>query len=369
MKINICTSDIYRGDAIGNFSLQLLDFLTGHEFDVRLFARHFDATSTPMVFHFDLLESMVEPDDLIFAQYSIFESGNEVYSRLSNRKIVYYHGITPPHYFADIDQLTEKGCREGILQAPLFSDFDFYFANSRFMLGELLERLSSRKQRLKHLEEISAVAPPVIDLESRFKMTDRGEGELGPASFSRYLLYVGRVAPHKKLDDLIDWFRSYLQLDPGAALVIVGGGAPPAYKASLCQRIESDPALIGHVEFRGHVSDGELYQLYRQAECFVTLSEHEGFCVPLVEAMGVGLPVFARGNAAVPETLGRRDLMLVDQGLDIFAREVFAVLSNPAEKSSLIQRQNAVYEETVRRSSGEILLSAIRSVMKLPIIT
>ena len=364
MKVNICTSDIFRLDAVGNFTLQLKRFLENNGIEVQLFARHFNIQSTPDIIHFDLLRTIIESDDLILAEYSIFESGNELYRQFKNPKILYYHGITPPEYFYGYDPQTEKHCRDGILQAPLFDCFDFFLANSKFMIAELKERVFPKRKYLpSEFDAISAVMPPVINIKSRFSESIINNEFKKPFDFDKYWLYVGRIAPHKKIEDLLEWFNYYLELDSNMVLVIVGCDTPPSYGDAIRKIVNQSEELKHRVIFCGAVPDNVLYQIYKGAFGFITLSQHEGFCIPIVEAIGLGIPVFARAKAAIPETIGREDLLLDGQSMEAYAQEVFDVLNDNVRLNDLISRQNIVYYDLVASSSGKLLLSAIESVL------
>ncbi|MEY2497397.1 MAG: hypothetical protein QOD12_953, partial [Verrucomicrobiota bacterium] len=127
------------------------------------------------------------------------------------------------------------------------------------------------------------------------------------------LLFVGRFAPNKKQDDLIVAFSHYLALDPEARLILVGKPEEQdPYVAHLRQTVSS-LALEDSVLFTGSVTDAQLAAYYRTAHLFWSMSEHEGFCVPLIEAMWFNVPVLAFKSSAVPETLGDAALTFLDK--------------------------------------------------------
>ena len=143
---------------------------------------------------------------------------------------------------------------------------------------------------------------------------------------------------------------------------------PPVHRGdgkSLVARVSSDSKLNSKVFFSGHVSDKTLYDFYRSALAFVTMSEHEGFCVPVVEAMGLNLPVFGRASAAIPETLGRNQYLFGEdsRSLQEYAKTVFDVLGDAVIVQKLISKQAKVYGEIVERSSGEKILALIEAVL------
>jgi glycosyltransferase involved in cell wall biosynthesis len=359
-RLLICTSDIYIGDAIGNFSLQLAKFFNLNGFDVLLFSRYFNNNDTPDVMDLDLLPDLIREGDIIFAQYSIFEKSNYIYQNFDNKKIVYYHGITPPEYFRNIDTNTEENCSNGIAQASLFSGFDFYCANSVFMLNELFGLIQNSTTDVMNFSN-SLVIPPVLNFSSRLL---KFNNDFLDSNYSPYFLYVGRIAPHKKIEDLLDWFDEYVKLDNNICLKIVGVDVLKSYTDFLHSKIDDMNEIKNKVEFKGHLKDDQLSEIYQNAAGYITLSEHEGFCIPLLEAMGFQIPVFARNATAIPETLGRNSFLFNNQSFTKYAHEVFDVMSNQEMKNNLIRDQNKVYSELIECSSGSSLLSVINTLSK-----
>lgn len=355
--IRLVTSDVFQGDAIGNFSLQLRDFFEQNGIPCHLYARYYDAAAGLGIRDFDLLFDEIEPDDILFAQFSIYERGNERYRELPNKKIAYYHGITPPEYFYDIDPQTEVNCAKGRQQYHCFEGFDYYLANSRFMLNEFLVGVSGGESTvLAELESRSSVLPPTLKpLQWQGIESEVLGGDVGQHS----VLCVGRLAPHKKIEDVIDWFTVYLKLEPRASLVVVGGDAPPAYGDSVRKKVaDLGIELSSRVRFVGRVTSGQLKYLYESSAALITLSEHEGFCVPLLEAMYFNLPIFARGAAAIPETLGCSEGLLERQSLEVFAGECHQLLAGGAV-DELQLRQSSALNALVGRCDGVLLLDII----------
>ena len=149
-------------------------------------------------------------------------------------------------------------------------------------------------------------------------------------------LFVGRVAPNKAQHDVVKAFALYRAVvDPGARLVLVGspvGGRYPAAVAALVEGL----GLSGCVEMPGSVSAAALAAYYRSADVFVCLSDHEGFCVPLLEAFHHGVPVVAFGSSAVPETAGSGAVVVPDKSPAVVATAVARVLGDAGLRSALV---------------------------------
>jgi len=244
------------------------------------------------------------PDRFLLYQSSI---GSPVFDLLMSRpepKLINYHNITP---------------------APLLEAWEPHVGYEVSLGRVQLERLASESRlavadsgfnetELRHLGyRDTAVVPLLID------MTHAG-GDPDPAAMARLaaakerggidLLFVGKVSPHKAPHDLVKMLavlrRTY---DPKARLHLVGSPLGERYGPALAAFVE-DLELTDAVEVTGSVDAGTLEAYYRSADVFVCASDHEGFCVPIVEAMGHGVPVVAYGTAAVPETVGEAGIVL-----------------------------------------------------------
>ncbi len=146
--------------------------------------------------------------------------------------------------------------------------------------------------------------------------------------------------------------------DPDARLVLVGAASSSVYEVAL-RRFVSELGLEGAVEFAGSVSDAELGSLYRGADVFVCVSEHEGFCVPLLEAMAHGVPVVAFGAAAVPETLGDAGLVLDVKSPGVVAAAVGRVLGDVGLRDGLVAAGRVRLGEFSLERSRERLWDAL----------
>ncbi|MEQ8840646.1 MAG: glycosyltransferase, partial [Acidimicrobiales bacterium] len=161
----------------------------------------------------------------------------------------------------------------------------------------------------------------------------RGSGAPSPGQAT--LLFVGRLSPNKCQQDLVGVLAGVVGLGVDARLVLVGGVSSSGFVDAVVG-LAAGLGLSDRVVVAGSVSEGELVGLYEGADVFVSVSEHEGFCVPVVEALGFGLPVVAFGAAAVPETLGGAGLLVGDKS--VVAEAVVRVLSDPVVREGLVVR-------------------------------
>lgn len=244
--------------------------------------------------------------------------------------LVNYHNVSPHVVFGAWEPIVGAELRRGREQLhELAPRTRHAIAVSHYNEAEL------RAAGYEH----TSVAPVLVDLDAQAVEPDRAAlGRLhemkgrGGCDW----LFVGRVAPHKCQHDIVKAFALYRRVyDPRARLHIVGGSASHAYWIALEQYVRA-LGLHRNVHLHGSVPDGELAAHYRAADVFVCLSMHEGFCVPLIEAMRNGLPIVAHAAAAVPETLAGAGLLLDLKDPATVAAAAHRVASDPEVRAALI---------------------------------
>ncbi|MDQ2951478.1 MAG: glycosyltransferase [Chloroflexota bacterium] len=253
----------------------------------------------------ELFRSMTAADTLIMH----FSMGNEVFDQLTKlpgRKVLVFHNVTPPEFFVGINPHAAAAARLGLRQlAELAPRIDLAIGVSEY----------DRRALDAAGYERTRTVPILIDW-TRFDVEpDHAVRGLLHGLRSK-LLFVGRIAPHKRQDDLVRMLAYYRRcIDPDALLVLVGSHRDqPQYFARL-QELAKTLHLDGAVRFTGAISLPELVAYYREATSFVSLSEHEGFGVPLLEAMYLGAPVVAYDAAAVGETVGHAGVLFETKDL------------------------------------------------------
>ncbi len=232
--------------------------------------------------------------------------GSEMVEALLDRPeplLVDYHNITPAHFFDAWEPSAAYSVTLGRRQIPMLARRTAAaMADSGYNEDEL--RTAGYRN--------TGVVPILLDTASFDHEVDeamaRRLDDGGPL-----WLFVGRIAPNKAQHDIVLAFAAYRRhLDPSARLALVGGVSSHAYDTALRELI-AELDLEDAVELTGSVSDAELGAWYAAADLLVCLSDHEGFCVPLLEAMWNRLPILAFEATAVPETLGSGGLVLPDK--------------------------------------------------------
>jgi len=308
-------------DAIGVHTLALTDALrrTGVESDI------YYGNATPDVAHLgkpvgDL--GRTGRDRWLLYQSSIGSPVFDILAARDERKLVNYHNITPANLLAPWEPNVGYEVSLGRTQlARLAADSGLAVADSAYNETELVDAGYTDTAVVPLLIDMtSAGADPDPDLAAR--LAD-GKSDGHPD-----LLFVGKVSPHKAPHDLVKMVAVYRRLyHPGARLWLVGSPLGDKYGPALAGFVH-DLGLDDAVTVTGSVSAAELEAYYRAADVFVCASDHEGFCVPLVEAMGHGVPVVANGVTAIPETVDDAGLVLPDKNPLRFAAAVHRVVTD-----------------------------------------
>jgi glycosyltransferase involved in cell wall biosynthesis len=307
-------------DAIGVHTVNLRDGLRAAGIDSDIYY----GSHTPDVAHEG--RPVVElgragRDRWLLYQASIGSPVYDIVSARSEPKLVNYHNITPADLLRDWEPDVAYEVALGRTQlARLAPQSQFAVADSAFNESEL-HALGYRG---------TAVVPLLIDMRAK---SDEPDAELAAALARRKarqggsdLLYVGKISPHKAPHDLVKMLDVLRRTDdPAARLHLVGSPLGETYEPALRGFVD-ELGLSAVVDLPGSVTGAELEAYYRAADVFVMASDHEGFCVPLGEAMGHGVPIVAYGVAAVPETVAGAGLLLDDKSPVAFAAAVGRVL-------------------------------------------
>ncbi|MEW6433572.1 MAG: glycosyltransferase family 4 protein [Myxococcota bacterium] len=268
------------------------------------------------------LQSLVKPaaqlrpkrDDVVLYHHGIASPLAGRLLHLDCVKGVVFHNITPERFYAGT-RLVE-GLRAGRAQLAALADgVDLSIGVSGFNAAELREAGHRNVHVVPLYVEPERFGPEFAD--------ERMMARLGKLGQPR-VVAVSRVVAHKRVEDLLALHGELLRLHPQAHLVVVGGADEGS---AYVQRLRAQAAALGQVTFLGRVTHAELVAAYRAADLFVSMSEHEGFGVPLVEAMAADVPVLAFGAAAVPETMGGAGVVFDEKHFAALA-EVASVLTH-----------------------------------------
>jgi glycosyltransferase involved in cell wall biosynthesis len=317
------------GDAIGNEVMQIRDALraAGHESDV--YVELVDPRMAAEVRPYQEYRDVASPDNIVILHYSIGSGVSQLAREIDDRLVLIYHNITPARWYAPYTFTVARDCAAGRLELASLRD--------RTALG-----LGDSEYNRLELEQLgfapTGVLPLLLDLSAL-------DGSPDPTVMARFdddhptWLFVGRVVPNKCFEDIVRAFAYFQRyVNHRARLVIVGEhrSFSPYYDA--LQAMAANLGVDG-IHFTGHVTNAELRGYYDVADAFVCMSEHEGFCVPLFEAIHKDLPVFAFDAAAVPYSTAGGVVLFESKDPALIGETIAAVLDDPATRDALLARQ------------------------------
>ena len=269
---------------------------------------------------------------LIF-HYWGFNYSTWVLSAVRGPKAIHYHNVTPSHYFPPDSELCHSTTQARCQLRQIADSFDLIIAVSKFNLNDFSQYLSGPKHAI--------VLYPVVDAaELKNVPYDHNFLENLRHSDTTHFLFVGRVARNKRQDLLMRTFDYYwCNINRYARLWLVGNDQVDGdYRAQL-EALRLSLPSGNHIVFTGKVSDAELYAYYRAAHAFICASEHEGFCMPLAQAMVFDMPVLAYAAAAVPETMGGSGLLIHEWDIERVAELMHLAINDKTMCEALCDRQ------------------------------
>lgn len=337
MKIAIATPTLIEGDAVGNDVLGMARTLLGVGYKVKLYA-----DSSNISYPCDQINNLKDADVFIYHHSIACDSGVAKFKELKCRKILKYHNITPPSFFPPGSQ-SEYHCLRGLDQIKL-------------LLQEKCEVWADSDYNGKHLQEFSKVECKIIPPYNQSEMMENIKPDCQKVllfdDWNTNIIMVGRIAANKNVIAAIDAFSQYKEANDKSRLIIVGdtGGS---YIDSVRKRIK-ELYLDQEVIITGKVTLALLKAIYLIADCLLITSKHEGFCVPMVEAMSMNVPIVSSKACALLGTGG--DAVHYAEGDDI-PKAIDYVLNNKIE--FIKKGRDRFYSEYSQSSVSRSLLEAL----------
>jgi L-malate glycosyltransferase len=330
MIINQWVPAAHTGDAIGDSARRVRDLLRAMGHESELYALTIDDDLRHDVRRFD--DPGARRGDATIFHYALPSPMTAAFASLERGRVLQYHNVTPAAYFAPYDpalfRLATLGRRE---LATLVGHVDLALGDSDYNRRELEDLGFPR----------TGVFPIAVDTA---RITQRA----ARPALDRILddglvnfLFVGRIAPNKKIEDHIRLAEVYKRyVDAYYRFIFVGRvDVVPRYYSMIRALMSEYRFLNDRFVFTGPISDEELAVYYRHAAVYISLSEHEGFCVPLVEAMAADVPIVAYAAGAVPETLGGAGLLLSPKDLEVAAELVGSVVYDRNVRAGVLDGQ------------------------------
>jgi L-malate glycosyltransferase len=344
------------GDAIGHQVLGIQRVLVAAGYESEIFVETADPRLEDRTIDYRELVGYARPSDVLIHHFSIGSRASRTAFALAGRMVLVYHNITPPEYFLGIHKDLVKLCFRGRRELTAYVD-----------RCELALGVSEYNRR--ELEQLGFPETGVLAVVPDFTHLAVAPDRVLAAGFDdewTNVLFVGRVIPNKKFEDVIRAFHAYrTRHNPRSRLILVGSYSGFERYLAMLQTLI---ARLGtsDVHFLGQVSNEELTALYDVADLFVCASEHEGFCVPIVEAFHKRVPVLAYAATAVPATMDGGGVLYETKDPFEVARLMDAVADDARIEAGVLESQDAALLRLLRKDFGGSLLRFVEDTLRRP---
>jgi L-malate glycosyltransferase len=344
------------GDAIGHEVLGIRRVLTDAGYESEIFVETADRRLEELTTDYRDMVGAVAADDVLIHHFSIGSRASRTAYALPGRMALVYHNITPPEYFLGVHKDLVKLCFRGRRELTA------YIHRCEIALGD-------SEYNRQELAALGFPATGVLPVVPDFTHLDLPPNTMTSEKFDdgwTNIMFVGRVIPNKKFEDVIRAFHVYrTRHNPRSRLLLVGShGGFEKYLAMLHALVAR--LATPDVHFLGHVSNEELTALYDVADLFLCASEHEGFCVPLIESFYKQVPVLAYAATAVPATMDGGGVLYRTKDPFEVARLMDAILDSPDVEDAVVASQDAALARLRQKDFAGTLLRFVDQVRATP---
>jgi glycosyltransferase involved in cell wall biosynthesis len=328
VRIDQIIPTIVPGDAVSNECLRMQEILVSAGYRSSIYAENVHPRLASKAY--DYKKYRDSADNVLIYHYSIGSDLTAFVKKLRCKKIMRYHNITPYEYFNSYNDRIASLCRKG--RDDLVS-----------MRAEFYRSIADSEFNRKELVDIGYMDVEVLPILLNFREYDDApvnEKISSGLAGKKNIIFVGKIAPHKAQKDLVKIFYYYNRyINPDSRLIIVGSCTGfEKYHKELLQFI--DKLGLKEVVITGSIPFGDLVTYFRSADLFLCASEHEGFCVPLVEAMHFDIPILTYGSTAIPDTLKGAGIIFKNKSsLCEVAEMINIILTDKDYRDKIIARQ------------------------------
>lgn len=349
MEINQALPILNFGDAIGNHAISIQKILKKKGFESEIYACNASLLFKKTRNYTELKHT----DGLILYHFAIGSPANDFVNKLPNKKVLIYHNITPAEYFVG------------------YNDHLAYLANwGRQQLKDFKNNVVAawgdseynRRELLKFNFKNTAVLPILVDFKRFSNFNAKIYENLKDGATN--IIFVGRLIPNKKFDDLIRVFYYYNHyIDRTSRLILIGSHhGMESYHQELLQ-LAKKLKVADNVVFTGKVSEEDLSAYYRVADVFLCMSEHEGFCVPLLESMFFKIPILAYSSTAIPYTLGGSGILFKKKNYEEIAELINLLNTDKSLRKKVVNSQNKRLRDFHPNKIERKLINLLKNVM------
>ncbi len=356
MRVVQLLTTLRYGDGVGNDALALDGLLKKNGYDTMIYAENIDARIAPETArYFDKMPRLGR-NDVILYHLSTGTQLNYKLPGLRGRKIIIYHNNTPPQWFAPYDRKAENLAVHGIKGIEyLAGTAQYCLADSAFNKEDLLQK--GYRCRID-------VLPILIPFDDYRKTPDAGILKKYRGGGYTNIVFTGRIAPNKRQEDVIEAFFYYKKYyNPKSRLFLVGSyKGMERYYGRLRDYVER--LGVKDVHFTGHISFSAILAYYALADVFLCMSGHEGFCIPLLEAMSFDIPVVACCETAVTETLGGSGIGMKERNTLLAAGLMDRVVTDREFRERVLETQRERLADFDNQKTGEKFLSYLENFIR-----
>jgi glycosyltransferase involved in cell wall biosynthesis len=352
MEIHQFATSLTYGDAISDEMLEIQKALQQKGYNSWIFTRFCEPRMASHARDFREYPRFSSPENAVIFHFSIGSPVSKMFFRIPDKRIMIYHNITPHEFFLDYHRILSRECYKGRLEIKLFVDkVDLALGDSEFNRREL--------------EAMGYARTGVLPLLINFDKFDQPGDPVVQRIFSDKkfsVLFVGRVIPNKKFEDVIKAFYFYKKyFDKDSRLFLVGDFRGMERYHSALQALVHEMELTD-VHIPGRVDFAELLSYFRLADLYLSMSEHEGFGVPLLESFYLDIPVVAYAAGAVEETMNGGGILLREKDYVRTAVLLDRLNKDFSLRQKVLDSQKKALQKYSRENVSRILLDFIKKV-------
>jgi len=350
MRIDQLVPAFHRGDAIGDTAFHMKEFFRSRGFQSEIYCLTRDGGQEENCRLFRAY-GKPDPSDVTILHYALPSPLTKAFAELPSRRVILYHNLTPHEFFSGFSPEMVRIARLGREElASLVPHASMALADSEFNRQELAEIGYAKTEVFPLFVDFNKYSRPMNDFTYELFRDDRIN-----------ILFVGRIVPNKKIDDLVRvifYYKKYIS--PLVRLIIVGKTSSlPEYYKSLVRLADEFYLKPEEICFMGHIPDDEMFSLYKASDVFLSLSEHEGFGLPFIESMIFDLPIIAYDCTAVPFTLDGAGVLIKHKKVDYVAELIEMVTHRKDLRQNIILGQQKRLERFKNIDKQQILLRMI----------
>ncbi len=349
IEINQFLPVLHYGDAIGQEAISIKEFFIKKGFKSEIYTFSTDKQVEGMAKN---IREYEDRDDIKIYHYAIPSELTDFFLKAKGLKVLRYHNITPYKFFYK--------SRKDLFRIGYYGRKELIKLKSAIHVG-----VGDSEYNRKELEEIgypnTFSFPLMINFPSykkkRIKMIEKLflDGKFN-------IFFAGRIVPNKKIEDLIKiffYFKKYVHQN--SRLIISGNTrADKRYYYALLDYRNYFFLTEKDVVFTGHIPYDEFLTLYQISDVFMTMSEHEGFCLPLVEAMIYNLPIVAYKSTAIPYTLDGAGVMVKNKNPALVGELLFELKNNEKFREKVLSSQEKRIKHLKKESSPELFFKKLK---------